>query len=86
MATVATVGEVVVERVDDAFYVTLPGVPRMPPGVGGFATIRAAVDQARAVWNLRLLEQLNAEAGRLHLASEATTTRLLRALDGLGSK
>lgn len=86
MATAATVGDVVVERVDDAFYIALPGVSRMPPGVGGFSTLRAAIDQARSIWNLRLLEQLNAEAGRLSLASKGTTDRLLRALDGLHSK
>lgn len=83
MATATTVGDVVVEEIDGRFYLTFSGVGALPGRGGGFRSLEAAKDQARAAWNLRLVERLTGEASRLALSSEATTARLLRAIDGL---
>jgi hypothetical protein len=84
--TAATIGEVVVEESGGLFYIAYAGDGPSLGRAGGFRSLDAAKDQARAVWNLRLLDKLKAEAGRLSLASEYTTDRLMRALDGLGTK
>ncbi|WP_337177694.1 hypothetical protein [Paludisphaera sp.] len=82
MSSAATIGDVVVEEAGGMYYLAFEGASP-PAGVGGFRSLAAAKDQARAVWNLRLLDKLKDEAGRMSLASESTTDRLLKALDGL---
>ncbi len=81
--TAATIGDVVVEEEEGVYYLAFDGVAPLSRGVGGFRSLEAARDQARAIWNLRLIDKLKAEAGRMSLASEYTTDRLLKALDGL---
>ncbi len=48
-----------------------------------FPTLEAATAHARAEWNGRLMTRLARESCRLPMASEETTERLRKALDGL---
>ncbi|OJW25097.1 MAG: hypothetical protein BGO49_11510 [Planctomycetales bacterium 71-10] len=86
MATAATIGDMTVEEAEGLYYIVHPRLDERLHRVGGFRSLEAAKLQARAAWNVALLKKLTEEAGRMSLASEGTTDRLMRALDGLSSK